>query len=604
MKTILRFFAIFMGIACMSGTLFAQAPIPETWADVILEENGDTVVVKPSSMAPGYLNTMFFAIMGDTTETGERKNEDRVYETLRGHSYIYDAEAKLDASVPKVRIVAKPGTDLPPLHYKTLNPEGEFKQAFYSVYSDWYMENQYIEQALINDTRDRSFWRKVGDSLHYEFKNCIIEMSNWCWLKAWMVGCTYKVTDCLIMNIGAEASLEKGNIIDGPRAFDTIWFENNTILNCGNFMITRPNAGPSFLYFNHNTIVNATNNPFLFFSQAEMIATNNIFVNTGIVPDYPGFYPFYEDEDKLPKGIINADTLESAWVDDYWNGTYPVASDADRKILVDRNSASWDSRFKDMFENDLAPFPDSINEVWAHQMMTMNTRTQAMFDDDAAYPYFNEGHWYMKEPDFINNKDLVVEWANFIVTNAIPGNPNGGAEQATTWWRTNAVTQLVVPDWPILPDLSYTDGELASGGVNDYPLGDLNWFPSEKLSWEATNESEVLIAALKAGELPDGAVGIDNKEMVIENIAPQVSAYPNPFDNSTTVRFEIASGTNAQLIVYNIQGQRVRVMDLGYRTTGIHETSFVKGDLNPGMYILQINTDYNKAGLTTKISLK
>jgi hypothetical protein len=333
-----------------------------------------------------------------------------------------------------------------------------------------------------------------------------------------------------------------------------------------------------------------------------MIATNSIFVNTGIVPDYPGFYPFYEDSDKLPKGIINADTLKTAWVDIHWLGKYPVASDADRKILVDRNSASWDSRFKDMFENNLAPIPGSINQVWAHQMMTMNTRTQAMFDDNEAYPYFNEGQWYKKEPDFINNKDLVVEWANFIVTNAIPGTPNGGAAQTTTWWRTNTESQLVVPDWPILPDLAYTDADLITGALNDYPLGDLNWFPALKKSWEETGESEVLIAALKSGTLPGAGVGIEKRKIGSDPL--QVSAYPNPFDNSTTVRFEIASGTNAKLIVYNILGKRVRVIDLGYRTTGIHETSFVKGDLNPGMYILQINTNYNKAGLTTKILIK
>lgn len=227
-----------------------------------------------------------------------------------------------------------------------------------------------------------------------------------------------------------------------------------------------------------------------------------------------------------------------------------------------------------------------------------------MFDDDAAYPYFNEGHWYEKEPDFVNNKDVIVEWVDFIVTNAIPGKPNGGTAQAKTHWRTNMETKLVQPDWPILPDLAYTDGELANGGVNDYPLGDLNWFPSEKLSWEATNESEVLIAALKSGQLPDGAVGIDDKEMVRENIAPQVSAYPNPFSNITTVKYEIASGTPVQLIVYNILGERVRVMDLGYQNTGIHETTFEQGNLNAGMYILQINTDYNNAGLTTKVSIK
>ncbi len=484
MRITLRFFGLMMGIACLSGSLFAQAPIPEKWEDVIIEVKGDTAVVLPSSMLPGYLNTMFFAIMGDTTDTGERQNLNRVYETLRGHSYIYDAEAKIDATVPDLRIVAKPGTDLPPLHYKTLNPEGEFKKAFYRMGGgNWYMENQYIEQALINDTRDRNWWRGLSDSAHYEFKNCIIEMSNWAWLNSWSIGSTYRVTDCLIMNIGAEANLEKGNIIDGATPWDTIWFENNTILNCGNFMVTRPNAGPDFLYFNHNTIVNGTNNPFLFFAQAEQIVTNNIFMNTGIVPDYPGFYPFYEDEDKLPKGIINVDTLEAAWVDNHWSGVYPVASDADRKILVDRNSASWDPRFMDMFNNDLAAFPDTIDEVWAHQMFTMNSRTQAMFDDDAAYPYFNEGHWYEKEPDFINNKDLVVEWANFIVTNALPGKPNGGAGQVTTWWRTNTEIQIVTPDWPILPDLSYTDGELASGAVGGMPLGDLNWFPSKKALW-------------------------------------------------------------------------------------------------------------------------
>ncbi len=605
MKITLRKIGLFMGLVGLSGSLLAQAPIPGSWADVILEERGDTVVVKPSSVAPGYLNTLFFAIMGDTTDTGERQSLNRVYDTVRGASYIYDAESIIDATVPEVRIWSPPGTDIPALHFKTLNPEGKFKKAFYKMGGgDFYMENQYIEQWLIDDTRDRNWFRKVVDSCRIEFKNCIIEQSNWAWITFVGTGSTIKVTDCLVMNLGAEANMEKGNIYDGSVPLDTMWFENNTMLNCGNFMIHRPNAGPNFLYFNHNTLVNHINNPFLFSSQAEHIVTNNIFMNTGIVPDYPGFYPFYEDEDKLPKGVINVDTLESAWIDNHWNGTYPLASDADRKILVDRNSVSWDARFKDMFDNNLAAFPDTITDVWASQKMTMNTRSQAMFDDDAAYPYFNEGHWYEKEPDFANNKDVIVEWVDFIVTNAIPGKPNGGTAQAKTHWRTNMETNLVTPDWPILPDLSYTNGELASGAVNDYPLGDLNWFPSEKLSWEATNESEVLIAALKSGQLPDGPVGIDNKEMVRESIAPQVSAYPNPFSNTTTVRYEIASGTNVQLIVYNVLGERVRVMELGYQSTGTHEATLDRGDLNAGMYILQINTDYNNAGLTTKFSIK
>jgi len=414
-------------------------------------------------------------------------------------------------------------------------------------------------------------------------------------------GGTIKVTDCLIQNIGGEASVEKGNIYDGKIPFDTMWFENTTMLNCGNFMLTRDGASPNFVYFNHNTVINHINNPFLIYSQPEQIVTNNIFMNTGIVPDYPGFYPFFEDADKLPKGIINVDTVDQVWKDnpDFWNGNYPLA-EADRKFLVDRNSASWDARFTDMFNDSLTP--PSGDTVWASQMMTMNSRTQAMFDDAAAYPYFNEGHWYTSEPNFVNNEDMVPKWVSFIVTNAIPGRPNGGDLQPN--WRTNQPTGLVQVDWPVLPDLSYTDGELASGGVNGYPLGDLNWFPSEKLSWEATNESETLIAALKAGDLPDWPVGIDNQRMVRENIPPQVSAYPNPFSNTTTVRYEIASNTDVQLIVYNVLGERVRVMELGYKSTGTHEATLDRGGLDAGMYILQINTNYNKAGLTTKISIK
>jgi len=366
MRSTLRFFGLIIGITCLSSSLFAQT-VPTTWADVILEEKGDTVVVKPSSEAPGYLNTMYYAIMGDTTATGERTNLNRVYETVRGGHYIYDGPAIIDATVPQLRIVAQPGTDLPPIHYKTLDPTGELKNGYFKMYGpDFYMENQFIEQAVLNDTRERKFWGKVGDSARYEFNNCVIDMSNWAWLNSWSLGSTYKITNCLIMNIGREGNLEKGPVMDGPKPWDTVWFENNTILNCGNVVTTRPSAAPNFFYFNHNTVVNSTNNPFLFFSQAEQITTNNIFVNTGIVPDYPDFYGFYQDDDKLPKGIINVDTIETAWIDKHWGGNYPM-DEADRKILVDRNSVSWDQRFTEMFNNDLAPMPDTITEVWASQ---------------------------------------------------------------------------------------------------------------------------------------------------------------------------------------------------------------------------------------------
>ena len=64
-----------------------------------------------------------------------------------------------------------------------------------------------------------------------------------------------------------------------------------------------------------------------------------------------------------------------------------------------------------------------------------------LFDDDVAYPYFVEGTWYNTEASFANNKDLVAEWVSFIVTNAIPDNPNGG--NLRPLWRTHTETELV-----------------------------------------------------------------------------------------------------------------------------------------------------------------
>jgi hypothetical protein len=328
-----------------------------------------------------------------------------------------------------------------------------------------------------------------------------------------------------------------------------------------------------------------------------MVATNNLIVNTSLVPTYPDFYPFWQDEDKEPLGIFNIDTVEAAWIADKWPDGYPVAEN-ERKMMVDKNDTWWDPKFATMVESQLPAFPDTIQETWHSQMQNMNERTTAMFADDAGYPYLVDGATYNIQPDFANNMDLVDDWVQFIISNSHPGAPGGGNNQP--WWRTNMAENLVTPDWPPLADLSYTDATLKSGGTYGYPVGDLNWFPSEKAQWEMTGESAKLIAHLKEGTL----TGTQPIKLDQANRTLQLSAYPNPFSDQTNVKFNIPSGTNVQLILYDVLGKRVRTMDLGYRTGGSHEVLLNKGDLGSGMYILRIKTDYNGAGLTTKISIK
>jgi len=128
------------------------------------------------------------------------------------------------------------------------------------------------------------------------------------------------------------------------------------------------------------------------------------------------------------------------------------------------------------------------------------------------------------------------------------------------------------------------------------PLGDLNWFPEAKATWKGTGEQEALIAALQAGELPNGI----NKNIKINEL--KFSVYPNPFSKAANVEYELNSNENVELNMYNLVGEKVRSIDMGYQIAGSHQVTLEKGSLKSGLYILEIKTD-KKVGAATKITI-
>ena len=62
-----------------------------------------------------------------------------------------------------------------------------------------------------------------------------------------------------------------------------------------------------------------------------------------------------------------------------------------RRFLVDKNLLYWDP--------SLGNVVDTVNQLkvngvsdWQSQMILMNSRTKAMFDDDAMYPFLTRRH--------------------------------------------------------------------------------------------------------------------------------------------------------------------------------------------------------------------
>lgn len=70
--------------------------------------------------------------------------------------------------------------------------------------------------------------------------------------------------------------------------------------------------------------------------------------------------------------------------------------------------------------------------------------------------------------------------------------------------------------------------------------------------------------------------GIANLEMLINSTIPKESTllpnYPNPFNPETWIPFDLAHDTEVYIHIYNLKGEPIRLLDLGFQTAGTYRT--------------------------------
>ncbi|MDP8238901.1 MAG: T9SS type A sorting domain-containing protein [Candidatus Hatepunaea meridiana] len=66
--------------------------------------------------------------------------------------------------------------------------------------------------------------------------------------------------------------------------------------------------------------------------------------------------------------------------------------------------------------------------------------------------------------------------------------------------------------------------------------------------------------------------------------------YPNPFNNVTTIEFEVQSGMDIKLDAYNIRGRRVAELYSGKVLSGRHSINWEASDLPAGLYLIKLST--------------
>jgi len=94
---------------------------------------------------------------------------------------------------------------------------------------------------------------------------------------------------------------------------------------------------------------------------------------------------------------------------------------------------------------------------------------------------------------------------------------------------------------------------------------------------------------------------VSNEDLVAVPQSLGLSSYPNPFNPSTTVSFELPSEGNISLRLFNLKGQKLRELSREYYPAGRHQISFDAGNLASGIYILKL--DLNGHSVSRRISL-
>ncbi|MCX6167752.1 MAG: T9SS type A sorting domain-containing protein [Ignavibacteriales bacterium] len=109
------------------------------------------------------------------------------------------------------------------------------------------------------------------------------------------------------------------------------------------------------------------------------------------------------------------------------------------------------------------------------------------------------------------------------------------------------------------------------GGIGGYPVGDLNWFPTQKIDWE----NGIGLGVEKTDALPTTYSLSQN--------------YPNPFNPTTMIEFSILKSGFYSLKVYNLLGQEIASLMNGELTAGTYKTDFDASKLSSGVYVYKLS---------------
>lgn len=155
---------------------------------------------------------------------------------------------------------------------------------------------------------------------------------------------------------------------------------------------------------------------------------------------------------------------------------------------------------------------------------------------------------------------------------------------------TSNITASGAAAWTNVNNISVAGGKLPNVQVFDIKQQQMD-------SWDCYNSGQIYIATNGRGVwttsnfLAGYYTGIENNSLR-ERGTNNLSVFPNPGNHQVTISFDAVDGEHATLQIMDLSGRIVKSETIGNQlNTGETNYSFYVSDLNPGIYLVNVNSN-------------
>ena len=473
-----------------------------------------------------------------------------------------------------IKLIGGDTDGLPAIIQVGNSADGNVFPYMFHTFADFTLKNVFISNQDFSGVQGAGIIG-IGSPVRLVIDNCVFDPS----------GINYTVDGGVPSN-GSKLFMTNNQIyrnghVQGPNdggsfgitQWDTLWVENNTFVSSGqDFIGTTFHNQPNnkFIWINHNTflwhdvwIKKSYNDQNFYF-------TNNLLHDISLfAQDYfwGSFFPDYKLGNTM-LSLVCIDTLVTEGI--------PETLPSDRRVFWEYNLQynsppvlnliQW---AKDNNKGELYFIPmlwdEDVPASYATQEVVSpadSSRANRILADDTNWPYMKyKNNWYDIDPMYNESRiyDLndsaglnIQNWFDVVV---FGGTGTGDGLPSYNWdiddWNGVSPSEYPVT-WPRF-DGTYTNTELLTASIEGLPIGDLNWFPTQKGHWEAERT-----------QIQDHILALNEDKYVLSVNVKDIedngfTVYPNP----TTDILQINSEQELKNVrIYDVSGKLIQSIDM------------------------------------------